>query len=91
MQACVDVAFPYAHLRESFGKKIGEHQVRFWSHLLSYRNQRCSRSKCNIFNRRSICRYESCFHAHEDIVLLKLRNCVNMQVKIFRSYQFLEM
>lgn len=28
MQACLDVAFPYAHLRESFGKKIGEHQVR---------------------------------------------------------------
>ena len=27
MQACVDVAFPYAHLREAFGKKIGEHQV----------------------------------------------------------------
>lgn len=27
MQSCVDVAFPYAHLREAFGKKIGEHQV----------------------------------------------------------------
>lgn len=27
MQACVDVAFPYAHLREAFGKKIGEHQL----------------------------------------------------------------
>ena len=27
MQACVDVAFPYAHLREAFGKTIGEHQV----------------------------------------------------------------
>ena len=27
MQACVDVAFPYAHLREAFGKKIGEHQI----------------------------------------------------------------
>ncbi|RMX36972.1 hypothetical protein pdam_00005090 [Pocillopora damicornis] len=27
MQACLDVAFPYAHLRESFGKKIGEHQL----------------------------------------------------------------
>ena len=27
MQACVDVAFPYAHLREAFGKKVGEHQV----------------------------------------------------------------
>lgn len=27
MQACVDVAFPYAHLREAFGKKIGKHQV----------------------------------------------------------------
>ena len=27
MQACVDVAFTYAHLRESFGKKSGEHQV----------------------------------------------------------------
>lgn len=27
MQACEDVAFPYAHLREAFGKKIGEHQV----------------------------------------------------------------
>lgn len=29
MQACVDVAFPYAHLREAFGKRIGEHQVGF--------------------------------------------------------------
>lgn len=27
MQACVDVAFPYAHLREAFDKKIGGHQV----------------------------------------------------------------
>jgi len=27
MQACVDVAFPYAHMRDAFGKKIGEHQV----------------------------------------------------------------
>ena len=27
MQACVDVAFPYAHLPEAFGKKIGEHQI----------------------------------------------------------------
>ena len=35
MQACVDVTFPYAHLRESFGKKIGEHQVRFWSPIVT--------------------------------------------------------
>lgn len=27
MQACIDVAFPYAHIRDAFGKKIGEHQV----------------------------------------------------------------
>jgi len=27
MQACVDVSFPYAHVRDAFGKKIGEHQV----------------------------------------------------------------
>jgi len=27
MQACVDVAFPYAHMRDAFGKKIGEHQL----------------------------------------------------------------
>ncbi|CAH3174025.1 unnamed protein product, partial [Porites evermanni] len=27
MQACVDVSFPYAHVRDAFGKKIGEHQL----------------------------------------------------------------
>lgn len=27
MQACIDVAFPYAHVRDAFGKKIGEHQL----------------------------------------------------------------
>ena len=27
MQACIDVAFPYAHIRDAFGKKIGEHQL----------------------------------------------------------------
>jgi len=37
MQACVDVAFPYAHLREAFGKKIGEHQVStsYYSYLFA--------------------------------------------------------
>lgn len=29
MQACCDVAFNYAHLREQFGQKIGEFQVSF--------------------------------------------------------------
>ena len=27
MQACVDVAFPYMHMREQFGQKIGLFQV----------------------------------------------------------------
>lgn len=27
MKACVDVAFPYAQLREAFGKNIGEYQL----------------------------------------------------------------
>ena len=27
MQACVDVSFLYAHVRDAFGEKIGEHQV----------------------------------------------------------------
>ena len=27
MQACVDVSFPYAHVRDAFGKKIGAHHV----------------------------------------------------------------
>ncbi|XP_068721067.1 isovaleryl-CoA dehydrogenase, mitochondrial-like [Montipora capricornis] len=27
MQACIDVAFPYAHIRDAFGKRIGEHQL----------------------------------------------------------------
>lgn len=27
MQACIDVAFPYAHMRDAFGKKIGEQQL----------------------------------------------------------------
>lgn len=35
MQACVDVAFPYAHVRDAFGKKIGEHQVNN-SHLVLF-------------------------------------------------------
>ena len=30
MQACVDVAFPYMHQREQFGRKIGTFQV--WGH-----------------------------------------------------------
>ena len=28
MQACCDVAFKYAHERETFGSKIGNYQVR---------------------------------------------------------------
>ena len=28
MQACVDVAFPYMHVREQFGSKIGHFQVK---------------------------------------------------------------
>ena len=28
MQACVDVAFPYMHVREQFGTKIGHFQVK---------------------------------------------------------------
>ena len=28
MQACVDVAFPYMHIREQFGSKIGHFQVK---------------------------------------------------------------
>lgn len=35
MQACIDVAFPYAHVRDAFGKKIGEHQVNN-SHLVLF-------------------------------------------------------
>ena len=36
MQACVDVAFPYAHMRDAFGKKIGEHQVGFLCYIMSH-------------------------------------------------------
>jgi alkylation response protein AidB-like acyl-CoA dehydrogenase len=28
MQACCDLAFEYAHTRETFGQKIGTYQVR---------------------------------------------------------------
>ena len=36
MQACVDVAFPYMHIRKQFGSKIGHFQVKlyFKLHLL---------------------------------------------------------
>ena len=30
MQACCDVAFSYAHVREQFGTKIGEFQVNLY-------------------------------------------------------------
>lgn len=40
MQACIDVAFPYAHIRDAFGKKIGEHQVNN-NHLFSINSPFC--------------------------------------------------
>jgi len=36
MQACVDVAFPYMHIREQFGSKIGHFQVKLYLNCICY-------------------------------------------------------
>ena len=39
MQACVDIAFPYMHMREQFGHKIGLFQVCMYMHVVLYSSQ----------------------------------------------------